>query len=358
MPRHPTRSKEALPDLGAALLDAFPVGLYLVDRDLRVVAWNTLREKGPLGLPRQKVLGKPLKKLLPPSGFRATSAVFAEIFRTGKVYEEITEAHGRLFHIRRLPVHRGRQVTHVLSSFEDITDKRAMEMRLIATDRLAFLGQLVAGVAHEVSNPLAGIAGCAEALSSLAVKASGKEKREARRFRDLIREEVQRCERIVRFLLDSARPSPGRTADIPDTVGTALKLLERHPAFTRIRVKARIPEALPAAHIATDSLKQVVMALAMNASRAMPTGGTLTIHAARNGRRLILDVIDTGPGVPVSARMHLFEPFTSDPDRGAGLSLAVARSLLRSHGGDLVYLPRRQGSCFRVSIKTAGGRAA
>jgi signal transduction histidine kinase len=205
---------------------------------------------------------------------------------------------------------------------------------------------------------LAGIAGCAEALSSLAVKASGKEQREARRFRDLIREEVQRCERIVRFLLDSARPSPGRTADITDTVGTALKLVERHPAFTRIRVKSHIPEALPAAHIATDSLKQVVMALAMNASRAMPTGGTLTVHAARNGRRLILDVIDTGAGVPVSARMHLFEPFTSGPDRGADLGLAVARSLLRSHGGDLVYLPRRQGSCFRVFIKTAGGRAA
>ena len=358
MPRPIARPQESLPELGAALLDAFPVGLYLVDRELRVVAWNTLREKGPLGLPREKVLGKPLKKLLPPTGFRVTSVIFDEIFRTGKVYEEMTEAHGRLFHIRRLPVRRGRQVTHVLSWFEDITDKRALEMRLIATDRLAFLGQLVAGVAHEVSNPLAGIAGCAEALSSLAVRTSGKEKREARRFRDLIREEVQRCERIVGFLLESARPSSGRTADIPDTVGTALRLLERHPAFTRIRVKSRIPEVLPAAHIETDSLKQVVMALAMNASRAMPSGGTLTIQVAHRGRRLILDVMDTGPRVPQEARSHMFEPFTNDSDRGAGLGLAVARSLLRSHGGDLMYVPRRQGSCFRVVIRTAGGRAA
>jgi signal transduction histidine kinase len=90
----------------------------------------------------------------------------------------------------------------------------------------------------------------------------------------------------------------------------------------------------------------------------MPSGGTLTIQAAHRGRRLILDVIDTGPGVPEAARPRMFEPFTSDPDRGAGLGLAVARSLLRSHGGDLVYLPRRQGSCYRVVIKTAGGRAA
>jgi two-component system NtrC family sensor kinase len=335
------------------------VGLYLVDRDLKVVAWNTLREKGPLGLPRQKVIGRSLKKLLPPAGFRQTAAIFRDIFATGKVHEEMAEAHGSLFHVRRLPVRRGREVTHVLSWFEDITHKRALEMRLIASDRLAFLGQLVAGVAHEVSNPLAGIAGCAEALSSIAVKAAGKDAREARRFRDLIREEVQRCERIVRFLLDSARPSPGRTADVTATIGTALKLLERHPAFTRIRVKARIPDALPAAQIETDSLKQVVMALAMNASRSMPAGGTLTLQAARDGRRLILDVIDTGPGVPESSRGSLFEPYsTIDPHRGAGLGLAVARSLLRSHGGDLLYQPRRQGSCFRVVIKAAGARAA
>jgi PAS domain S-box-containing protein len=358
VPRLTARPKEGLPDLGAALLDAFPVGLYLVDRDLRVVAWNTLREKGPLGLPREKVLGQPLKKLIPPAGYRMTSMIFQEIFRTGKIYEEMTEASGRLFHIRRLPVRQGRGVTHVLSWFEDVTEKRALEMRLIASDRLAFLGQLVAGVAHEVSNPLAGIAGCAEALSSLAVRTSGKEKREARRFRDLIREEVQRCERIVSFLLDSARPSAGRTADIPDTVGTTLRLVERHPAFTRIRVKARIPEALPAAHIETDSLKQVMMALAMNASRAMPTGGTLTIQASHRGRQLILDVIDTGPGVPQAARPYMFEPFTNDSGRRPGLGLAVARSVLRSHGGDLMYVPRRQGSCFRVVIRTAGGRAA
>jgi signal transduction histidine kinase len=72
----------------------------------------------------------------------------------------------------------------------------------------------------------------------------------------------------------------------------------------------------------------------------------------------LVDVIDTGPGVPQAARPHMFEPFTNDSGRGTGLGLAVARSLLRSHGGDLVYVPRRQGSCFRVVIRTAGGRAA
>lgn len=348
---------EELNGLGAAVLDAIPVNLYLVDRDLHVTAWNRLREQGPLGKPRHKVLGRPLERLLPASAFETTAAVLRDVFRTGQPQEEFTEANGRLFHVRRLPVRRGTQVTHVLSWFEDLTDRRALEMKLIASDRLAFLGQLVAGVAHEISNPLSGIAGCAEALSSLAAKAPG-QAREARKFRDLIRDEVARSERIVRFLLDSARPSPGDTAELGGTVKTALKLLERHPAFNRIRVRCRIPDRLPAARIEPESLKQVVMALAMNGAQAMPSGGTLTLQAGRNGRSLTLDVVDTGPGVSEPLRAHIFEPyFTTDPNRGAGLGLPVARSLLRSRGGDLVYRPRRGGSCFRVIVKAAGGRA-
>jgi signal transduction histidine kinase len=263
-----------------------------------------------------------------------------------------------LYHVRRLPVRQGRKVTHVLSWFEDITERRALEMHLIASDRFAFLGQLVSGVAHEISNPLAGIAGCAEALASLAAKGDRKTAKEARQFRDLIRAEIARSEQIVRFLLDSSRPSGDGKADLAGTVSLALKLLERHPAFARIRVRAAVPKSLPAADIDTDSLKQVVMALAVNASQAMPAGGTLTVRAARQGRSLVLDVVDNGTPVPASRRAQLFEPFaTADAQRGAGLGLAVARSLLRSRGGDLVYRPRKGGNAYRVVLRATAGKA-
>ncbi len=90
----------------------------------------------------------------------------------------------------------------------------------------------------------------------------------------------------------------------------------------------------------------------------MPAGGSLTLKTGRLDQMLILDVIDTGPGVSPSLRPHVFEPYlTTDPSRGAGLGLPVARSLLRSRGGDLEYRPRRTGSCFRALMKVAGGRA-
>ena len=352
--RLPRTQAEPLSGLGAAVFDALPIGLYVVDRGLRVVAWNSLREKGPLGVPRGRALGRPLRGVLPPRGYRATLPVLSHVFKTGIPHEETAETRAGLFHVRRLPVRQGPEVTHVLSAFEDITERRTLEMRLIASDRLAFLGQLVAGVAHEVSNPLAGIAGCAEALASLATKGSGKAAREARKFRDLIRREVGRCEGIVRFLLDSARADPGTTSDLGTTVCTALRLLERHPAFARIRVVARIPKELPPARLETDSLKQVVMALAMNGSQAMPGGGTLTLRAGRTGPNLFLDVIDTGPGVPPAIRARIFEPyFTTNVGGGAGLGLAIARTLVRRWGGDVVHSPRRSGACFRVVMKAA-----
>jgi signal transduction histidine kinase len=344
------------PDALGPVFDALPVGLYVVDRDLRVLVWNRLREKGPIGRPRGRAVSRSLRSVLGAAGFRSVEPVLREVFRTGKPHEDVVETDGGLFHVRRLPVVRGGRVTQVVSWFEDITERRELEMRLIASDRLAFLGQLVSGVAHEISNPLAGIAGCGEALASLAEQKGGSAAREARQFRDLIRAEVSRCERIVRFLLDSSRPSPGDRADLGATVSLAFRLLERHPSFARLRVRAAVPPKLPAARIDADSLKQVVMALAMNASQVMPAGGTLAVRASRRGRELVLEVSDSGAQVPAAQRSRLFEPYANaDAQRGAGLGLAVARSLLRSRGGDLVYRPRRGGNTFRVVLRTAPG---
>jgi signal transduction histidine kinase len=354
----PADAARRTPDCAAldAVLDALPVSLYMVDRGLRIVAWNSRRETGPQGRLRADALGRPLREILSPAGYRATVPILRRVFDTGVPHEETTEPTGqaRQFRILRLPVRRGRRITHVLSWFEDITERRALEMQLIASDRLAFLGQLVAGVAHEVSNPLASIAGCAEALASLASAAgSPAGRREAEQFRDLIRSEVARCERILRTLHGAARPDPASVADVAATVDTVLRLLERHPAFTRVHVRRRIPVALPPATIDVDSLKQVVIALAMNAARAMAGGGTLTLIAAKERAALILDVVDTGPGVPEAIRRRIFEPFfTTDSSKGSGLGLAIARSLVRGHGGDLVYRTRRgRGAAFRVLLK-------
>jgi signal transduction histidine kinase len=348
--------KKASADPLASVFDALPIGLYVVDRDLNVVSWNRLREQGPLGRPRSSAIGKPLRAVLGKGGFAATEPVLRRVLRTGRPHEEVVETGGGLYHVRRLPVRRGSETSHVVSWFEDIGARRQRELQLVAEDRVAFLGQLVSGVAHEISNPLAGIAGCAEALASLAARGGRDSRREARQFRDLIRTEVQRCERIVTFLLDSTRPTGGERADVRDTLTVALRLLERHPALARIKVRARLPAELPRARIDADALKQVVMALVMNAAMAMPEGGTLAVSASRRGGLIHLDLTDSGPPLAEPQRARVFEPFAaSDAQRGASLGLAVARGLLRSRGGDLHYRPRKDGNVFRVVLRVATG---
>jgi two-component system NtrC family sensor kinase len=347
------RRPELLSGLGAAILDALPVGIYVVDRQLRVVAWNAQREQGPIGQPRRKVLGKPLRSVLTEGGYRATEPVMQRVLESGEPHEQMTETPGsRLFQVSRLPVRSEGQVSHVLSRFDDVTERRALEMRVIATDRLAFLGQLVAGVAHEISNPLAGIAGCAEALHALAgAKPTPETRREAKRFLGLIKGEVARCERLLRTLLESARPGGGSSCDVAEVTASVLRLLERHPAFARVKVASRIPHKLIAG-IDADSLKQVVIALASNAARAMQGVGRLTLQGGKSHGRIVLDAIDTGPGVKPDVRRRIFEPyFTTDPSSGSGLGLAIARSLVRGRGGDLLLRPSHKGAAFRVVLR-------
>jgi signal transduction histidine kinase len=354
VPARPDSRKPASDPL-ASVFDALPIGLYVVDRDLNVVSWNRLREQGPLGRPRSRVVGRPLRDVLG-KGFAATEPVLRQVLRTGRPHEEVVETGGSMYHVRRLPVRRGSQTSHVVSWFEDIGARRQRELQLVAEDRVAFLGQLVSGVAHEISNPLAGIAGCAEALASIASRGGSEARREARQFRDLIRTEVQRCERIVKFLLDSTRPSGAERADVRDTLTLALRLLERHPALSRVKVRARLAAELPRVRIDADALKQVVMALVMNAAMAMPDGGVLEVSAARRGGLVHLDLADSGPALAEPQRARVFEPFApTDAQRGTSLGLAVARGLLRSRGGDLLYRPRKDGNVFRVVLRVATG---
>ena len=131
MRRRPKQTKgsepELLSGLGEAILDAMPVGIYAVDREMRVVAWNAKREAGPIGQPRGKVLGRPLRSALTEAGYLATEPIVRQVFESGEPYEQMSETPGsRLFNIARLPVKRNGVVTHVLARFDDVTEQRAL----------------------------------------------------------------------------------------------------------------------------------------------------------------------------------------------------------------------------------------
>ncbi|HUL17437.1 MAG TPA: ATP-binding protein [Terriglobales bacterium] len=247
---------------------------------------------------------------------------------------------------------------------------------LLTREKMASLGKLAAAVAHEVNNPLAGILMYARLTQKNLEKcsASGPNKEEMSENLRIIERESQRCGNLMRSLLTFARQnSPNRQpADLRSLISDALSLIHHRAELQSVGVKVTCEEPLPSLHCDPDQIRQVILALLVNAVEAMPSGGHLGIEAHEFAGGVELRVSDTGVGIASDALEHIFEPFfTTKQDRqGTGLGLAVAHSILEQHGGSvlvestgsggttfLVKLPAESQSVVETKMLMGGGRA-
>ena len=211
--------------------------------------------------------------------------------------------------------------------------QRAQE-ELVSAERLATVGRLAAGVAHEVGNPLSGILGYLSLLRGHPGTSA-----EDHEYVDRIETEVHRINGIVRGLLDLGRPSrPTLTRlEVAPVVETAVRLVAAAPDFQGLEVKV---EVVPGLAVVADAgpLSQVLINLLLNAGQAMAGRGVVRLAAhPEPNKRVCIDVLDSGPGIPIEIRPRLFEPFftTKPGGKGTGLGLAVSQSLVRAMGGTL-----------------------
>ena len=239
----------------------------------------------------------------------------------------------------------------VLIIGRDITVEREMRQRLMESDRLAAVGELVAGVAHEVNNPLSSISAFAQLLlrdDSLAPP--------QRESIEVIRSETTRASYVVKDLLAFARRSEPRRepVDLNAVVERTLRLRAYQFTASGVTVESRLADDLPAVLGDSRQLQQVCLNLFTNAAQAMaPRGGVLTIVTRGEGREVVLDVSDTGPGIPEGVRARIFEPFftTKAEGEGTGLGLSVSYGIIGSHRGSiLVAASSPMGTTFRVTI--------
>ncbi|MES2525291.1 MAG: ATP-binding protein [Gemmatimonadota bacterium] len=355
------------------VVDSLPVGLHVVDRQYRIHAWNHKRETGLQGVSRTDAIGRTIFEVLHRQPAAMMKGEFDDVFASGKLqqFQMETNAFGepRAFRISKIPMRMGGQdVTHVITIGEDITDWKAAIDRTAQSEKLAALGQLAAGVMHEINNPLATIAACAETLAMqeemasavretgapAAASASG----ELLRIIDL---EVQRCKRIVNGLLDFSRPKPAsrEPLDVNGVVEQGLFLLQHHPRYKRVQMAAELERSRPLfVDGDADQLVQVLIALVLNAMDASPQGGRVTVRtrhepAIGNGSaHVLLEVLDEGPGIPRALQAKVFEPFftTKAQGEGTGLGLAICYGIITDHGGQLELVPSDSGALFRVAL--------
>jgi two-component system NtrC family sensor kinase len=264
---------------------------------------------------------------------------------------------GRTFRINaaRMPGGTPDQAAVVL--VQDVTEQQAMEAQLIQSEKLATVGQLVSGVAHELNNPLTSIAGLSEFLLEQKELGAGD-----RGHLKVIHEQADRAGRIVRNLLTFARKGPAERArlDLNDLVQRTLLLMGYDLRLRDVETQIVLPHDLPEVIGDRHALQQVVLNLLTNSAQAvgeLPEDRPRAIRIETwSDASVHLRVSDTGPGVPEDQVRHLFTPFytTKEPGQGTGLGLSISYSIVESHGGHITYEQAPEGgAAFRIDLPPA-----
>lgn len=234
--------------------------------------------------------------------------------------------------------------------------RRAQE-QVVRGERLATVGRLAAGIAHEVGNPLAAIVGLADVLAD-----GGLDEGETKEFATRIGREAQRIHRTVRELLDYARAAPTSevrgdealdatppAGDVADAVEQVRRLLRPQRTMKDITLDAELDDALFPVGVSNDRLVQVLLNLVLNAADAIHAereGGTIRVTARVEGERMVVAVEDSGPGIPEEIRGRVFDPFftTKPAGEGTGLGLSISAAIIEQAGGVIRVEDRADGA--------------
>ncbi len=350
-------------------------GLVVVDETARVTVFNKAAVT-LLGYSAREVLGQPVRHAIPgatelaeviettlrhfsqtpgqqPAGDSGPARAATTIGPVRHPQNEI-DVHDRDGSALPLAVNAsplrdsGGRVTGVVCLFEDLSEAKAIEAERRRLDRLAALGEMSAVVAHEIRNPIAGIAAGVEYLNK-----NSSEDWPYKEDMAMILGEIERVNRILEDILSVARPFQLElsTQAVPDIVEHVLHRCQTSLEKRAIRVVRLYAPLLPQAQVDRERMEQALTNLVINAVEVMPNGGTLGIRLNGNEHRLIITISDTGPGISHDVQRRIFEPFFTTKARGTGLGLAVAQRIIEEHGGTIdVSSEIGEGTKFTIQL--------
>ena len=214
----------------------------------------------------------------------------------------------------------------------DMGEVKGLQAEVRRSERLAALGRLVAGMAHEIRNPLNSISGYSQHLKGKFDSDTSEGK-----ALDVIVKEVERLNRVITELLDFSRPREPelKPLDLCEIVRSTHALIARETSSQGVTVVEELPKTQVMVMGHADTLKQLLLNLLLNALQVMPEGGVLTIQTGVYGTRPFLKVSDTGPGIPEEKQERIFEPFYTTRESGTGLGLAIVHRIVLDHGAEI-----------------------
>lgn len=236
----------------------------------------------------------------------------------------------------------------IIFNLNDITVLKKLEAQIRQTQRLADLGTLAAGMAHEIRNPLSAIKTYVALLPKKIEKPGFLEK-----FQRTVPREINRLNTLIEELLELSRPPKYnfKRTDIRPLLGQSIELLEANFMERGIDCRWEIPNELPRVMADSDQLEKVFINLMQNGAQAMPDGGRITIGASWKDRWLTLDFRDTGLGFSPDLAQNIFTPFFTTKAKGTGLGLAITHKVISEHGGQIEAKSQEgRGSCFSIRL--------
>ncbi|HEY3451065.1 MAG TPA: ATP-binding protein [Myxococcales bacterium] len=367
------------PDFLGAIFELVAHPIFVKDRQFRWVLFNRAFCE-MVGRSRDVLLGKTDYDFFPrqeADWFRARDEQMFASGATVDVAEEfITDASGARHTIAttKAPLRNAAgEVTHLVGIIHDITrlktaeealrqvndqlEKRVQERtaalaaaqeELVRKERLALLGQLAGGLAHQIRNPLAAITNAGYLMQ----KSPGAQNdAELKQSVSIVIEEAWKANRIITGLLDHARV---RAADREICKITQLldQAVAAHSPPDSVEIVRSI-EAVPLVHVDPNQVREALQNLVRNALDAMPQGGTLTLETRREGKMVVVAVADTGPGIPPEQQRTLFRPLVTTKPQGLGLGLITARMLIENQGGNIAFVGSGKGARFEVQLPVA-----
>lgn len=373
-----TRESEGLK---AAIIDSALDSVIVIDEDARVVSFNPMAER-TFGYVEREIIGRPIGELIVPPDLRAQhDAGMRRYLATGhanvlgrRVEISAMRADGSIFPVELAITEVNARSKRLFTAYlRDLTEQRAATAEierqreaLHQSEKLAALGSMLAGVAHELNNPLAVVIGQSLMLEEDAsAKALGPIREKIAERAGKIKRAAERCARIVRTFLMMARQQKAQRQEVAldQLVTDAIELLNYGLRTSGIEVQCDFDQSLPAITADSDQVHQVLVNLLINAQQALndtplPRRINVTVRHDADRHEVVATVSDNGPGVPAGVSSRIFDPFfTTKPiGMGTGVGLAVSRGVVEAHGGRLTLLDHGSvGATFELRLPVGDG---
>jgi len=340
------------------LVEHMPIGLVALDQRGDILSFNK-RAEAILQQGFAEVIGQDGAKILPEPLREVLAALAGE---KGSIAREIDcpLGEGKTIPLEVIATRLQEEDGTFLGQavlFRDLTEVRHLKKEVARSQRLASLGNLAAGVAHEIRNPLSSIKGFATYF-----KERYRDIPEDGETADIMVQEVERLNRVITQLLEFARPvaMEKKPTALPSLIGQTLKMVEGQAREKGVQLHTETGPDIPDVLIDPDKIRQVLLNLYLNSLRALPDGGSLTVKVARAAHGLVqITVADTGPGIAPQDMAHIFDPYFTTSPAGTGLGLSIVHKIIEAHAGEItVQSVPGQGTTVSILLPIGEGSPA